>query len=217
VEFTTSKENLYAFEKEHPESEDLIKTLLRTYAGIFDYPANIHEKSLAFQLKTEPEKLKIELNGLHQARLINYQPAKEKPQLYFLTNRPKTEDLYINAANYLKRKLEYAARIESMLGYVKDKKVCRSQQLALYFGDKTVKDCGICDNCIDSKKVSLGPEEFEKIRTTIITSINQEAKTASQLLQSLNSFTKEKAWKVIDFLQAENKIEVDRNGKIHLK
>jgi len=217
VEFATNKENLYAFEKEHPESEELIKTLLRTYAGIFDYPANIHEKSLAFQLKIDLEELKNDLIALHQSRLIDYQPAKEKPQLYFLTNRPKSEDLYINSANYLKRKLEYAARIESMLGYVKDKKVCRSQQLALYFGDKTVKECGICDNCIDSKKASLGPEEFEKIRTTIITSINQEAKTASQLLQSLNSFTKEKAWKVIDFLQAENEIEVDRNGKIHLK
>jgi ATP-dependent DNA helicase RecQ len=214
VGFTTSKDSLYAFEKDHPESEDLIKTLLRTYAGIFDYPANINEKSLAFQLKIDQEKIKTDLIGLHQSRLINYQPAKEKPQLYFLTNRPKTEDLYINSANYLKRKLEYAARIESMLGYVKEKKVCRSQQLAIYFGDKSVKECGICDNCLDSKKGSLGPEEFERISNTIINSINQEAKTSSQLLQSLNAFSKEKAWKVIDFLQAENKIEVDKNGLI---
>jgi len=217
VEFTTSKENLYAFENENPNLEPLIKALLRTYAGIFDHPSNIHEKSLAFQLKLDEEKVKKALKGLHQSRLINYQPPKEKPQLYFLTNRPSTEDLYINPTNYLKRKLEYAARIEAMLGYVEDNKTCRSQQLASYFGDKAVKRCGICDNCLGPKKTDLKAEDFEKIKSIIINSIDQQPMTSTELLQSLNSFTKEKAWKVIDFLQAENRIEVDSYGKIHLK
>ena len=217
VEFTTTKENLYAFEDANPELEPLIKALLRTYAGIFDHPSNIHEKSLAFQLKLDEENLKKILKDLHQSHLINYQPPKEKPQLYFLTNRPATEDLYINPTNYLKRKLEYVGRIEAMLGYVKDYKTCRSQQLASYFGDKEVKPCGICDSCLGLKKEDLKREEFEKIKTIIVSAIDKEPKTSTELLQSLSSVTKEKAWKVIDFLQAENKIEVDSYGKIHLK
>ncbi len=217
VEFTSTKENLYAFENANPDLEPLIKALLRTYAGIFDHPSNIHEKSLAFQLKLDEGDLKKALKELHQSRLVNYQPPKEKPQLYFLTNRPATEDLYINPTNYLKRKLEYVARIEAMLGYVKDDKVCRSQQLASYFGDKEVKPCGICDNCLGLKKENLKREEFEKIKTIIVSAIDKKPKTSTELLQSLSGVTKEKAWKVIDFLQAENKIEVDSNGKIHLK
>jgi hypothetical protein len=36
-------------------------------------------------------------------------------------------------------------------------------------------------------------------------------------LQHLPGIKKEKAWKVVHFLQAENKIEVDKNGMIRLK
>jgi ATP-dependent DNA helicase RecQ len=103
-----------------------------------------------------------------------------------------------------------------MLGYVDDSKTCRSQQLASYFGDKAVKRCGICDNCLGLKKEDLKPEEFEKIKTIIVSAIDQKPKTSTELLQALNGFTKEKAWKVIDFLQAENKIKVDKNGVIRL-
>jgi ATP-dependent DNA helicase RecQ len=39
---------------------------------------------------------------------------------------------------------------------------------------------------------------------------------AKELLNSLSHIKKEKAWKVIEFLQAENKIEMDENGKINL-
>lgn len=39
---------------------------------------------------------------------------------------------------------------------------------------------------------------------------------AKELLQKLNGFKKEKAWKVIEFLQAENKIELDKKGFIKL-
>jgi hypothetical protein len=33
----------------------------------------------------------------------------------------------------------------------------------------------------------------------------------------LNGIKKEKAWKVIEFLQAENKMEMDSNGWIRIK
>ena len=44
VVFTTSKEELRDFENIHPELELLIKGLLRSYEGIFDFPAIIYEK-----------------------------------------------------------------------------------------------------------------------------------------------------------------------------
>ena len=45
VVFTTNKELLYETEKIHPLLDPLIKTLLRTYAGIFDQQVPIHEKN----------------------------------------------------------------------------------------------------------------------------------------------------------------------------
>jgi len=56
VQFTTNKEYLYQFEKDHPDLEPLIKALLRAYEGIFEYPATMSENTIAFLLKKEKAK-----------------------------------------------------------------------------------------------------------------------------------------------------------------
>ena len=40
---------------------------------------------------------------------------------------------------------------------------------------------------------------------------------SKELLDRLGSFKKEKAWMVIEFLQAEDKLEVDKAGWVRLK
>jgi hypothetical protein len=40
---------------------------------------------------------------------------------------------------------------------------------------------------------------------------------AKELLTALSGIKKEKAWKVLEFLQAENKIEMDTSGLVRLK
>ena len=51
----------------------------------------------------------------------------------------------------------------------------------------------------------------------IINMVKYEALPAKDLLLKLNRVKKEKAWKVIEFLQAENKIEMDSTGIVRLK
>ena len=70
VQFTTGKEYLYQFEKDHLQLEPLIKTLLRSYEGIFGYPASISENILAHLLKKDKKEIKIELGQLHENRMI---------------------------------------------------------------------------------------------------------------------------------------------------
>jgi ATP-dependent DNA helicase RecQ len=55
------------------------------------------------------------------------------------------------------------------------------------------------------------------INHKIVDSVKRESIDARQLLQQLTGIKKEKAWKVINFLQAENKIELDKTGHIRLK
>ena len=47
--------------------------------------------------------------------------------------------------------------------------------------------------------------------------IKNETLHTKDLLLKLNGIKKEKAWKVIEFLQAENKIEMEANGWIRMK
>jgi ATP-dependent DNA helicase RecQ len=217
VRFTTDKNYLYQFEKDHPQTEPLIKGLLRSYEGVFEYPAPVSEIILARLLKTSREELIKGLMQLHGYGIIDYQQQKDTPQLFFLRNRIKTEDLTVNTKEFNLRKEKFIARVKNITRYVHETTGCRSKLIAHYFGDKEIKDCGVCDNCLKQKTIPLSREEFEMINHRIIDSVKHASIHSKDLIRNLSGIKKEKAWKVISFLQAENKIELDKAGWIRLK
>lgn len=217
VRFTTDKNYLHQFEQSHPGLEPLLKTLLRAYEGIYDQPVPVSEKFIAGLLKTDADTVKKQLLELHQSGVIDYQPQKDTPQLLLLRGRIKAEDITINMPAFNQRKERYLQRVKEIVRYVKETTECRSRIIGVYFGDDHIKTCGICDNCLRQKAVSLTKEEFDQLHHLVINLVKYESLPVKELLLKLNGVKKEKAWKVIEFLQAENKIEMDTNGYIHLK
>ena len=217
IKFTTTKETLYDFEKTHPELEPAIKALLRGYEGIFDFPASISEIVLIRLLKKDVEKIKKDLYQLHQYGIIRYEPQKDSPQLYFPRNRVKVEDLSVNMDLYNKRKEKFVARVKNIIQYVSELVTCRSKMIGSYFGDNKLHNCKVCDNCLRQKKVHIDEKEFEKISNRIQTVLAPQPLPSKELMDQLGTIKKEKAWKVIEFLQAENKLEVDNAGWVRLK
>jgi ATP-dependent DNA helicase RecQ len=217
VKFTTGKEALYDFEKDHPELEPAIKALLRGYEGIFDFPTSISETVLIRLLKKDVEEIKKDLYQLHQYGIIHYEPQKDSPQLYFPRNRVKVEDLSVNMELYQKRKEKFVARVKNIIQYVSELVTCRSKMIGSYFGDNKLHNCKVCDNCLRQKKVHIDEKEFEKISQRIQTVLTPQPLPSKELMDQLGAIKKEKAWKVIEFLQAENKLEVDKAGWVRLK
>jgi ATP-dependent DNA helicase RecQ len=217
VQFTATKNFLYDFEKNNPRLEPLIKALLRAYEGIFDHPSFISELSIAQLLKADKEMVKQQLTELNAAGIIEYIPCKDSPQLFFPSNRIKTEELTIDMISFNQRKEKFQRRAKNMIAYTKEKVNCRSRLIGSYFGDEKIRPCGVCDNCLRQKAINLTTEEFERIHTSILNIAQKKELKLKELLLQLNGIKKEKAWKVIDFLQAENKIEMDSSGWIRLK
>jgi len=214
--FTTSKKELADFEAQHPGHEPLLTTLLRSYEGIFDFPAFISETQLGRLLKTADIDIKAQLQAITSFGIIRYTPQNEEPQLYFKKNRVPSQDLTINSTLYDKRRKSFAKRVETMIAYTKESN-CRSHFISKYFGDEHAVDCGICDNCLRKKATNLSAEEFEKISGFISHHLSKKQLTASELVDELKTIKKEKAWKVLEFLQAEKKIEADGKGVLKLK
>ena len=104
-----------------------------------------------------------------------------------------------------------------MIRYVQETSECRSKLIGSYFGDHELRDCGICDNCLGKTLYSLSKEEFESINNRIVNSMKDQSIHTKELLQQLKGIKKEKAWKVLHHLQAENKIELDKAGWVRLK
>jgi ATP-dependent DNA helicase RecQ len=217
IRFTTNKSYLYEFEKMYPLLEPLIKTVLRAYEGIFNFPVNISELTVARLLKKEAGLVKQDLEQLHQHGVIEYRAQKDTPQILFLKNRIATGELKINIKAYQQRKEKFILRVNQIQNYLSEKKECRSRFIGLYFGDTQMKDCGICDNCLQKKQGGITKEEFDKIHHLLKNLLENQRVHSSNLQDYLHGIKKENAWKVIDMLQAENKLELDKGGWLKLK
>ena len=212
--FNCDKDQLNDFEKQYPQLEAVIKGLLRSYEGIFDFPATIYETQLAkFIQKKLPELIK-ELQQLNQLGIVEYSPRKDKPQITLLQNRMYADSFVINLTDYLQRKQNFEKRIEYIYKYIQQTNTCRSQLIASYFNDRTIKKCGICDNCINQNDVVISIEEFENIAAKIFQHLAEKPILPDELMKKLANVRKEKFWKVTDYLQAEKKIHFNKEGKM---
>ena len=215
AQFICTKQTLYDFEESNPTTEPLIKLLLRSYEGIFDMPVAIFEKQLAGWLKTDQTSVQQLLVRLHNNGIIRYEPQKDEPQLYLPQRRVRAEDLTINPVNYKKRKDQFEKRIHAFIQFTLNEKDCRSVVIGNYFGDENIKPCGVCDNCLQQKKTGLTADEFSLIRESIEKILNEGPVKTTEVLLRLKNISKEKAWEVIEFLQAEKKLSLDENGQLY--
>jgi len=214
VVFNCDKILLEEFEQQHAAAGPIIKGLLRSYEGIFDFPSSVNETQLAKFINITPEAVVKQLNRLHQLGIIEYNRQKEGPQITLLQNRMYADSFIINLKNYLQRKALFVKRIKAMVGFTENKIDCRSKILAAYFNDYTVKHCGICDNCIELKNTPLTLLDFEDIASQILQHINATPTNIKELTSKLKQFKKDKLWTVINYLVSENKITITSLGDI---
>lgn len=216
VVFTTDREELEIIEKENPEMDLVIKGLLRSYDGIFDYPSAVNENLLSKFIPIKREKLIAILQQLNVRGIIEYSPQKEKPQVIFLQNRVPAKELKVNEKNILKRKQAYEKRLKAMLYFIQNNLRCRSEMIGAYFNDRQIKPCGICDNCLHLKRVIIKKAEFETISFKIKQAISNGPLLFSELRKQLSSINQSKIWKVFHFLLDENLVETDNAGRIFI-
>jgi ATP-dependent DNA helicase RecQ len=88
--------------------------------------------------------------------------------------------------------------------------------IAEYFGEKGAENCGICDNCVKKEKEKLSPSEFEFIYQKLKLGTQSERLTARALFDVFSDIHSDHLRKVIDFIQAENKLIVDEEGIVHI-
>ena len=217
VEFKSSKTDLEEFEILHPKLEQIIKGLLRSYEGIYDFQCVVYEKILAGFIKISSVELVNALKELHQKGIIDYKPASEKPQIFLLKNRMYNDDFYLDVHAMNIRKTEATKRTNAIENYVTNSAFCRSKIIGNYFGESNAKDCGICDNCINNTEAKLSTEEFKIVSDKIIELLKKEKLSYKQLIQKLKPVRQRSLWLVITFLIAEEIIENGEKELLTLK
>jgi ATP-dependent DNA helicase RecQ len=201
VQFISDRGRIEDFENKYQDLEPIIKALLRTYGGVFDGPVNINETQLAWILKRDI--------------IIIYLPKNDQPQIGYLQERVRTDELNINHEHYLRRKKEYASRISNMIEYIHTDN-CRSVLIGQYFGDSAIIDCGICDNCAEKNLEKKRAVFIPALIATILAEIKEEPKSLDYL-KSLLIEDQKSVMQAINYLNEEQKIKIYQDGRIGLK
>lgn len=214
--FITNKEWLYEFEKREPALEPLVKCLLRAYDGIFTNLVSINEVNIGKIILQPLEEVQRQLQSLAYHRIIEYHAKKDAPQVYFIYNRVAKDEVVIDHKQYTKRKLQYTTRIESMIRYATNEKLCRSEILRKYFGEEKTETCGICDVCLHNKSKIITQKDMEPVIAKLKTILHQPLKL-DEIRTLLPGVGKAVIEKAIQYLISEQVVGYDLQGKVFLK
>ena len=161
-----SREQLADYQNNHPESNEFLLALLRSYGGLFSDYVKINENVLANRLRQPVSAVINYLNFLKEQDIIDYQPYSDKPKITFLTDILSKDNVRVMGESYLSRKKIAQKRLNYMIAYIQNETKCRSNMLLHYFGeDRGNKLCGNCDYCRAFKErfsLNGGYEQFEE-------------------------------------------------------
>lgn len=127
--------------------KNIVKNILRSYESIHHEltPINLDKISLNSGVKKTDviETLKkLELENIGTLKIKN-----TDGQIRFII--PREDELTINKISKsieIQNKIKLS-KLKSVINYITNTSVCRSQQLLSYFEEKKSKTCGICDVC----------------------------------------------------------------------
>ena len=201
--FTLQRDELYRIHENSPETENLIRTILRLYTGIFTDYAYINEDTLALRTGLTRQQIYETLVLLTKRHILHYIPGKKTPYIIYTRERQETSRIYLSPDVYEKRKESYIHRIQSMLEYAGATDKCRSRMLLRYFGEKNEHNCGQCDVCLQSHDSGLKQGRFTELKAQIESILKETPLSSHDLLNRMNHTESEEAKKVLAYLLAE--------------
>ncbi len=217
IKFIMEKEALYDYQIRNKKSDRLIRKILQTHQGGYSSIIPLRKFSeLAYGLKITPVQLHTLLNHLHQEKVLEYVPAKDKPQLTFLKERVGKDDLVLDKDAYGFRKNRQKERIRKTIAYA-ETPTCRSQQLLSYFGETGSDKCGICDVCTGRNSSKFSADEFERLQNKIINLLKRENLTPKEVLDSFAPKYEKRLLIVLDYLYKEEIVGRNKEGRLVLE
>lgn len=152
IQILVSNTVVFNYLEKHANHSTVIKTILRTYGGVFDYETKINTLLIANKSNASESFVNEVLTELEKTEIISLKLKSTDAQITFL--QPREDDKTINriAKNIEHQNKLKHQHITSVINYVNNTNTCRSSQLLNYFGEAHTTNCGICSVCINSSK-----------------------------------------------------------------
>ena len=209
--FTLRRDELYRINENNPDTEHLLRVILRSYTGVFSDYAYISEEILAQRSGLTRQQVYDTLILLTKRHVLHYIPGKKTP--YIIYTRERQNTVVLSKEVYEDRKDSYEKRIHAMLDYAESDGKCRSRMLLRYFGEKNGHNCGQCDVCLEKHASGLRKGEYEDIAHGIFSLLAEASRIPQEIIHAL-PFEEEKILKSLAYLLAEEQI-IQKEGRLY--
>ena len=147
-----TREELYSVRGLTPMAEKILKTLLRQYTGLFIDYVYVSEGNLARAAGCTERDVYQALLELSRLKVIGFVPRSDTPTMYLPTSREEPRYVEIGRSVYEERRAIMSRRVEAMIDYAFNPRICRENAMLAYFGEKAEERCGHCDTCREQRK-----------------------------------------------------------------
>ena len=214
VQFWISSHALFKYLDSHKDFDIIIKSILRTYGGIFEHSTKINSSLISDKAGIKETRLINVLEELAKDEIITLLINKTDAQITFIEPREDEKTInriasIITQQNTLKQK-----QVKAVLDYVNNDQLCKSIQLLTYFGEKNIDPCGICSVCISAK--AKPKTDFKIVKNKIIESLEFGDKNSKTLFKTL-PFTEADINKTLKTLLEEDIIVITKTNSYKLK
>lgn len=215
LQFKISPVNLTYYLIKNPGIDAVVKSILRTYGGIYDQPLAIDHTVIAKKAGVNLAYIHTILLQLDKDDIAIYDHTNYDSAVTFLVQRE--DELTINKiAKHIKaqntRKIN---QVNSIKEYLKTATVCRSIQLLDYFEEKQVVPCGICDVCINRTRNTQKPNK-KLIESKLLDLLKLKEYTSLSLSEALAPLPDSAIIDALKNLLATQKIQITSSNTYKL-
>ncbi|NEV94338.1 RecQ family ATP-dependent DNA helicase [Psychroflexus sp. YR1-1] len=210
LKFLVSSEQLIHFIDAHTQYALLVRTLLRTYGGVFEQELTVNTQLLKKKTGFNDAEVYSQLEALEKHGLLSAEFIKQDLSITLI---PPREDKYtLNPlrkyiVQYQENKLQKA---ETVLKYIDEVSMCLQRFILSYFGEKDFGVCGTCSNCLKAKaKATKEPDSkhYKNIELFILKTLNQSESNSKEIIQK-SDFPKAAVLESLQQLLEKGKIKL---------
>lgn len=192
IQFIATNTSIFNYLDKHEEYDIVVKSILRSYGGIFDHEVDINTAKIADKSSISQHELIQKLKQLETDNILTLNHSKTDAQITFI--EPREDDKTINRiAPIIKQQNKLKeTQVNAVIDYINNDDVCKSMQLLHYFGEQHPEPCGICSVCITKQPQSthVKPENLKHEIIKLLESGEKSSREITKLLSCEDTDTK---------------------------
>ena len=215
LQFTISNTALFSYFERHKHVELIVKSILRTYGGIFEHALAINLTLIANKTSTSEKQIIAILQQLDKDDVVEFNYSNTDSEVVFL--QPREDDKTINRIVSIVEQQHDLKRLQvnAVLGYIENDLVCKQLQLLNYFGEDSTEKCGKCSVCL-AHSTSSNSSDLKTVQNHIRSVLKEQNMNSRQLIEDL-PYNEKDILNVLKLLLEHQIIELTPSNSYKLK